>query len=191
MFIYNLPSHIFFVIRDFVFLPDSYQNHERCDGEQFLSTSLFAATPLRPEFKNASPLYWRNFINANKKDFSEIKRLTVYYDLQNSVSSQLLGMTINTNSLFAPSAPTAVDRIKTLPVRNINQQVNFGFVFKVRALPALFSVSGQTQGTVEIPFPFEKLSIELQEMGGGDYLAVVVVYLPTQMEIQMKFLKSH
>lgn len=169
MLIHNLPSHIFFVIRDFVFLPDSYQNHERCDGEQFLNASLFAATPLRPEFKIASPLYWRNFVNANKKDFSEIKRLTVYYDLQSSVSSRLLGMTAPSNSLFAQTAPTPVqiERIKTLAVRNINQQVNFGFAFKVRALPALFSVSAQTQGTVEIPFPFEKLTIELQEMGNS------------------------
>eukprot|EP01040_Poterioochromonas_malhamensis_P012091 gene12091-13220_t len=41
----------------------------------------------------------------------------------------------------------------------------------MRALPALFSVSGQTQGIVEIPFLFERLTIELQELGnsGGGF----------------------
>lgn len=41
MQISNLPTHVFFIIRDFVFLPDSYQNHRQSDGERYMTSTMF------------------------------------------------------------------------------------------------------------------------------------------------------
>lgn len=50
MFIYNLPAHLLLIIRDFVFLPDSYENHEQCNGEENLYNFWLSTNSLKPEF---------------------------------------------------------------------------------------------------------------------------------------------
>lgn len=186
MFIYNLPPHLLLIIRDFVFLPDSYENHKQCNGEENLYNFWLSTNSLRPEFRISSPVSWRNFVNANKKDFAQIKQLTVYYDLRNVVSTKLLGITPKEAS-FSPSLfgsgmdnqflTTSLQRIKNLPVCSITTQVNLGLSMKITELPAVFLpkkgnmhigalAAAERRGEkLAIPFPFERLTVKLEEMG--------------------------
>lgn len=131
-------------------------------------------------------------MNANKRDFSEIKRFTVYYDLRADVCAQLLGLTPGSNNFFSDGlsetkiSPAQLESIKSVPVANINQQVTFALSLQARSLPRmfapptavasrnrsrnLFKSEATTQDVFQVPFPFERLMIELQDMGSSAML---------------------
>ncbi|MBX9694002.1 MAG: hypothetical protein K2Z81_16575, partial [Cyanobacteria bacterium] len=143
MQIHQLPNHIFFIIRDFVFNPDRMTIHQPVDGELFsASVSLFGSVVLRASFKDATPASWRNFLNTSKQYFSEVKRLTGYYDLKESVGAAMMNLPSTGLGFFASQSPTTgkIEQILDLELMSLHQQVDFALSLNVRSLPSTFMV---------------------------------------------------
>ena len=87
----DFPIHILLHIRDYVFLPDIHLIHEQCDGEKYEDPGLELTRSRLPDWiEICTPKDWRSFVNTNKTDFLEIKKKTVYYDVNKFLCSKLI-----------------------------------------------------------------------------------------------------
>ncbi len=143
----NLPNHIFFLIRDFVFDPTSFD---------------YSVNRPSLVLNYSDPSSWRNFVNTNKGKFFEIKRLTAYYNLNDQRSREVLQLATNTSIFSAiqrakSTSTLAIERLKVLSLQDVGKQFEFSLTSNLQILPDTLK---------NIHFPIENLTLNLQLNSG-------------------------